>query len=127
MDPQLKENVTARSTWTRGAFTLLFVIIYYFAFFLVLGIVLFQFVLTLLTGKNNDQLLRFGQSLAAFIQQALLYITYNSEEKPFPFGPWPEERGSALSTTGKKKTTKKAAKKSTGDNKENPDTSEDKN
>lgn len=115
MDPQLKENLTARTTWTRGAFTLLFTVIYYAAFFLVFGVVLFQFVWTLLTGNNNQRVLNLGRSLAEFIHQALLYITYNTEEKPFPFGPWPDEVGSAvMSTPAKKpaaKTTPKAEKK----------------
>jgi hypothetical protein len=108
MDPQLKENVTARTTWIRGLFILLFAVIYSLAEILIVAVVVFQFLSTLLTAKNNHQLLRLGRSLSEFVKQVLLFVTYNTEEKPFPFGPWPDT-GSA--STPAKKTAKKAVKK----------------
>lgn len=109
MDPQFKENVTARTTWIRGLFILLFAVIYSLAEILIVAVVVFQFLSTLLTAKNNHQLLRLGRSLSEFVKQVLLFVTYNTEEKPFPFGPWPD--GEATSSAPAKKTTKKAVKK----------------
>jgi hypothetical protein len=113
MDPHLKENVTMQTTWIRGLYILLFAIIYSIAEIVVVAVVVFQFLSTLFMGQNNQQLLRLGRSLSDFIRQVLLFVTYNSDEKPFPFGPWPEPGEMALATTPEKKTTKKStAKKS---------------
>ncbi len=111
LDPQLKENVTARTTWIRGLFILLFAAIYSIAEILIVAVVVFQFLSTLLTARNNTQLLRLGRSLAEFVKQVLLFVTYNTEDKPFPFGPWPDGEHKAI-PDAPKKTTKKAAKKS---------------
>jgi hypothetical protein len=42
------------------------------------------------SGQTNENLRFFGASLATYIYQALMFVTYNSDEKPFPFAPWPE-------------------------------------
>jgi len=39
---------------------------------------------------EGDNLRYFGAGLAQFIYQTLLYVTYNSDIKPFPFSSWPE-------------------------------------
>jgi hypothetical protein len=112
LDPQLKENVTARTTWIRGLFILLFAAIYSVAEILIVAVVIFQFLSTLLTAHNNAQLLRLGRGLAEFVRQVLLFVTYNTEDKPFPFGPWPDADGKAAPSPTKKvtrKTTKKQA------------------
>lgn len=110
MDPELKERVTAKPTWTRGLYILLFVIIYSIAEIVVYGVVVLQFLFTLFTGTCNTRLQELGRNLSTFIYQVFTYLTYNSDEKPFPFAPWPGE-SEALAAPAKKK--KKAAKKKT--------------
>lgn len=51
---------------------------------------LVQFLFSLFTGKANSALLELGSSLSKFIYQALEFLTYNTEEKPFPFADWPQ-------------------------------------
>lgn len=90
MDLSIKEHATAKSTWIKGLFIILFAIFYNIAE-LVLGVVvILQFLTVLFTGKENSRLLTFGQSLSTFIYQVMRFITFNSEEKPFPFNPWPD-------------------------------------
>lgn len=43
-----------------------------------------------MTGRDNDELRRFGHSLATFMYEALQFLTYNTEHKPFPFADWPD-------------------------------------
>ena len=58
---------------------------------LVLGAVaIFQFGAVLLTGEPNAQLLRFGEQLSLYLYQIFLFETFNREDRPFPFGPWPD-------------------------------------
>jgi hypothetical protein len=77
------------STWTRGAFILLFAITFWIVKLAVWAIVVFQFGHALLTGKLNDQLLGISRALVAFMNQILLYVTYTTDTRPFPFADWP--------------------------------------
>jgi hypothetical protein len=90
MDPELKQRLTASDTWLRGLFIIIFAVIYGITEVLLSAVVVFQFLATLFTGETNARLRLFGLSLAAYIYQIVTFVTFNSDEKPFPFGPWPE-------------------------------------
>ena len=53
------------------------------------AVVIFQFLNVLFTGQTNDNLLIFGQQLSRYQYQLMLFLTYNSEQQPFPVGAWP--------------------------------------
>ena len=91
MDADLKDNVSSTSTWGRALFMILFGIIYSVAEIVLVSVVLFQFCFVLFTGSANVRLLAFGKEISEFIYAVFLYLTYNSEERPFPFAPWPSE------------------------------------
>jgi hypothetical protein len=74
-----------RSNWLRGLFMLLFVVFYNVAEALALLVALFQFLHTLVTGKRNERLLDFGEYLSRYIYDVMAYLTYQTEERPFPF------------------------------------------
>ena len=88
---QLKKNLTLGSTWLRGFFMLLYTMIGMIALFIGVAVIFFQFGSVLLTGKPNEPLFPFGKSLSTYVSQILLYLTYNTEEKPFPLSHWPAE------------------------------------
>ncbi len=87
----IKENVKNPDTWLRGLFIVIFGAILYFVFILVWLLVVFQFVSKLLTGDLNRPLADFSVGLLRYISQILSYITFQSDERPFPFNPWPEK------------------------------------
>jgi len=89
MDSDIKQYVTAKQTWSRGLFIVLFAVIYSIAEIVLFTVVLFQFLSMLFTGETNDRLLKFGQSLSTYVYQILQFMTANSEEHPYPFNPWP--------------------------------------
>ncbi len=89
MEATLRDNVKRRATWMRGLFMLMFVVISRVAEVVLWAVVVLQFLFTLFTGRPNARLLAFGQGLSTFIYEILRYLTYNSEERPFPFAPWP--------------------------------------
>lgn len=129
----IKENVKDQAVWTRGLYVVLFGIIYYFLFFLVVLIAVFQFLMRLFTTKFNDELLAFSDSLAEYVSQILRFITFKSDDRPYPFSPWPvvdsnESKNQDVKTTAtkKKSSRKKASKKTASSSKSSPDsTSED--
>lgn len=73
----------------RALFMVLFVIIYYVAEWLVVAVAVFQFVVVLITGKQNGNLTAFGDGLSRFVYQIARFLTFNTEDKPFPFSEWP--------------------------------------
>jgi hypothetical protein len=89
MTTSVKTNITRGETWVRALYMVLFGVIYNVAEIVLLAVVVLQFVLTLLTGKTNARLLSFGDALSTYVYQIFRFLTYNTEDKPFPFGPWP--------------------------------------
>lgn len=78
-----------QAVFIRALFMILFVIIYYVAGWLVVAVAVFQFVVVLITGKQNSNLTAFGEGLSRFIYQIARFLTFNTEDKPFPFSEWP--------------------------------------
>ncbi|MFQ5470255.1 MAG: DUF4389 domain-containing protein [Gammaproteobacteria bacterium] len=91
MNEELSQRIKARDTWEKGLHILLFAVIYSVAEIIIGFVVLFQFVSTLFTGSRNEQLLSFGRNLSQYVYQIMLFVTYNSDEKPYPFAPWPNK------------------------------------
>ena len=93
MRNQLKDNLTRVETWKRVLFMLLFAAIYGLVKILIGAVVLLQFGFVLVTNRCNANLLTLGADLAEFVRQILLYLTFNSDERPFPFAAWPHTGG----------------------------------
>jgi hypothetical protein len=90
MAQDIKENLKASKTWLRGLYIIIFAVFYSIAEIVLFAVVLFQFLLTLFTAQTNQRLLKLGQSLSTYIYQILMYITFNSDHQPYPFGAWPK-------------------------------------
>ncbi|GAB2877614.1 DUF4389 domain-containing protein [Microbulbifer echini] len=86
----LKRNLTSGNQWVRLIYMVLFGICLQIAGWLLLAVVVLQFLFSIIAGNPNDNLRRFGDQLASYIYQAVQFLIYNSEEKPFPFAEWPE-------------------------------------
>lgn len=80
----------SRRTWVRGFFMLLFLFALWFARLLLTVIAVFQFGAQLVAQRPVARLLPFGRSLGAWLRQIADFLTYNTEDRPFPFAPWPE-------------------------------------
>jgi hypothetical protein len=83
------ENLQNPEMWKRGLFILLFGVVFGFSEVAVWGTALVQFAMFLITGSPNPQLAKFAQQLSTFIYQVVSFMTFRSEEKPFPFSDWP--------------------------------------
>ncbi|HKJ96097.1 MAG TPA: DUF4389 domain-containing protein [Gammaproteobacteria bacterium] len=90
MDEQLKANLTRKETWIRGLFIVLFAIAFNLAEMLMVAVVVFQFAMTLVTGTRNPRVLQFARQLSTWLYQILLFVTFNRDERPWPFDAWPE-------------------------------------
>jgi hypothetical protein len=91
MSENIKDNVTRRSIWLRVIFMIVLCIACGVAELVTWAVVIFQFFASLFAGKPNDRLSHFGRNLARYFQQVTIYMTFATEEMPFPFSPWPDE------------------------------------
>ena len=99
-ETQLKNNIKNTNQWIRIAQMILFIIILYITMMVVGGVILVQVLFALITGSDNQHLRQFAVDVTRYINQILLFLTYNSEDKPFPFKGWSEE-ASEPGNTGK--------------------------
>lgn len=79
-----------RKTWLRLFYMLVVVFLYSVSRVVTAAVIVLQFFWVLFTAEPNDRLTEFGQSLATYSYQIVRFLTYNSEDKPFPFSRgWP--------------------------------------
>tara|TARA_B110000459_G_scaffold65437_1_gene73438 strand:- start:53 stop:415 length:363 start_codon:yes stop_codon:yes gene_type:complete len=86
----IKSNLTNINQWTRIIYMILFTVFFNVASFVIGVIVLLQALFALVTGGQNNNIQKLGTGLAQYISEILSYLTYTTEEKPFPFKSWPE-------------------------------------
>ena len=84
-----KVHLTNPATWIRLGFMLLFALLLIAGRLVIRILVVVQFTLVLVMGSDNENLRNLGQGLGKWIYQAVMFLTFNSEEKPFPFDEWP--------------------------------------
>lgn len=82
-------NHTKRSIWLRLVIMLLMGLAYQLTGTMVLIVTVIQFVVRLVNDTPNIQLVKFGRSLGRYLQQIVNFLTFASEEIPFPFTDWP--------------------------------------
>ena len=86
----VEEHLKERSTWLRLLFMAVVALLSCVCGVVVSVVVLLQFCWKLFTGETNPQLDRLGQSLASYMYQIVRYLTFNTEQRPFPFDEeWP--------------------------------------
>lgn len=80
---------------TRGALMLLFLVLTSLARYATIVIALIQFGWMVVTGSPNVWLRGFGASLAVWIADTTRFLSAVSDDKPFPWKPWPEVKPEA--------------------------------
>ncbi|HEC12253.1 MAG TPA: DUF4389 domain-containing protein [Acidiferrobacteraceae bacterium] len=98
MSDEIKDNLLNPATWLRLVYMVFYFVVFNVVEILIAAVVLFQVVMTLFTGSRNQRTLDFGAQLGMYVYQILQYLTYNSDEAPFPFSEWPSGRA-ALEVT----------------------------
>ncbi|WP_339722633.1 DUF4389 domain-containing protein [uncultured Paraglaciecola sp.] len=90
MDDKTKASLTNLETWKRGLFMVVFAIISGVAKLLVTLVAIFQFITVLFKGQTNEAMGPFGQNLSTYIYQITLFLTFNTDDMPFPFKDFPD-------------------------------------
>ena len=84
-------HFASAQTWKRAIFMLLFLAVISMTEFIIYSLVILQFFTVVISGKTNERLTEFGHELSIFVYNIFLFLTYNSEQRPFPFSAWPGE------------------------------------
>jgi hypothetical protein len=78
-----------RNIWLRGLLMILMAIAFHIAGMLLAVGAVIQFVLALVSEGPNARLIGFGQSLGRYLGQVADFVSFATEEVPFPFSAWP--------------------------------------
>jgi hypothetical protein len=88
----VSENIKSRTIWWRLFFMLVIAFIWGVSRFVIGVVVMVQFFWVLFTGDTNADLKKFGHQLALYSLQVIEYLTFNTEDRPFPFDlKWPND------------------------------------
>ena len=85
-----KGTLSNSKTWVRLAYMFLFTLLLMAARLVITLVVIVQFLLVLVTGSDNENLRNLGQGLGKWVYQTIMFLTFNTESKSFPFDEWPE-------------------------------------
>ena len=86
----IEENLKSGATWMRFLFMLISCVLASVAIFAGSVVVVLGFFWVLFTGEVNQQMKEAGQSVATYLYDIARYLTFNTDEKPFPLGgAWP--------------------------------------
>ena len=80
------------SIWVRGLLMILMAVAFQICGTLLAVGALVQFVLALFSGTPNAQVSAFGKSLGLYLSQIASFVSFATEEAPFPFAAWPSGR-----------------------------------
>lgn len=73
----------------RAVFMLAFWIASRIVLIVVALLAVFQLISAVITRRPNDKIIRFGRNLGVYLSQIVNFLTYNTEQKPWPFQDWP--------------------------------------
>jgi len=91
MDQRIKDRLTNESIWKRILSMLVLGIAYSLAETVLIVLVIGQVLYRLVGGDSSEPLRAMGKSLAVYLYQIFLFLTFNSEYRPFPFAAWSDE------------------------------------
>ena len=86
----IEQNLKSGATWLRCLFMVVSCVLACVAIFAGSVIVVLGFFYVLFLGEANQQIKEVGQSVSTYIYNISRYLTFNTDEKPFPLGgEWP--------------------------------------
>ena len=79
-----------QSIWMRGLIMIALGIFFAIAETLLVALAVVQFLWVVITKEKNQAISDFGASLSMWIARVVKFQTFTTEERPFPWAPWPK-------------------------------------
>ena len=87
---EFETNEREKPGLLRALYTILFLIIIRLISMVLFVIAITQYIYSWLTGEPNEKILQFTEGLSEYAKQLVSYVGFNTDEKPWPFGDWPD-------------------------------------
>lgn len=87
---EVETNERERPGVARALYTILYLIIIRLISMVLFVIAITQYIYSWLTGEPNEKILYFTEGLAEYSKQLVSYVGFNTDEKPWPVGEWPD-------------------------------------
>lgn len=84
----VKENIQKTETWMRLFPMIVLGIAFKVTEIILLATVIIQFFAVLISNNKLQTLHSLSESLGKYMQSLVVFLTYASDEKPFPFREW---------------------------------------
>ncbi len=87
----LTENIKEPSIWVNFFLKVIYLIFLNFIIPFLGFITLLQLLFSLGSKKPNDNLISFSKKISIYTYQIINFITYSSDERPWPFNAFPDK------------------------------------
>jgi hypothetical protein len=94
----INDNFKKIETWKRIILMLLYALIDSMVKLILWLVVLLQVGSVLFTGSTNPNILDFGRHLSTYHYHIILFLTFSTEQLPFPFADWNTSQSLQLSS-----------------------------
>jgi len=84
------DNIRSKATWQRLVFMIIMSLLFCLGITAGWIVVVLEFFWVLFTGETKKEFSSIGRQLGEYAKEIALYMTFNTEERPFPFDrDWP--------------------------------------
>ena len=87
----LTENIKKPSIWVNFFLKVIYLIFLNFIIPFLGFVTLLQLLFSLGSKKPNDNLISFSKKISIYIYQIINFVTYSSDERPWPFNAFPDK------------------------------------
>jgi len=87
----LTKNIKEPSIWVNFFLKVLYLIFLNFIIPFLGFVTLLQLLFSLGSKKPNDNLISFSKKISIYVYQIINFITYSSDERPWPFNAFPDK------------------------------------
>ena len=87
----LSKNIKEPSIWVNFFLKVIYLIFLNFIIPFLGFVTLLQLLFSLGSKKPNDNLISFSKKISIYIYQIINFITYSSDERPWPFNTFPDK------------------------------------
>ena len=84
-------STKSNGLWIRVVYMILFLMVFSISETIVILTTVVAFLFQLFGKPVPSGVLFLGRTFARFIEQVILFLTFNTEQRPFPFSPWPDD------------------------------------
>lgn len=79
----------AMPLWQRALYMFGFGILAYFTFLVLIFLAIVQLIVMAIDKAPNKDLKKFSRNTVQYLFELMAYLAFSSDERPFPFGPFP--------------------------------------